>query len=47
MNTDAQVPADGPERGETVSRKLVLVAGTAALGGFLFGYDSSIVNGTV
>ncbi|WP_128255304.1 sugar porter family MFS transporter [Falsirhodobacter deserti] len=31
----------------TLSRRLMLVTGTAALGGFLFGYDSSIINGTV
>ncbi|WP_045392400.1 sugar porter family MFS transporter [Falsirhodobacter sp. alg1] len=30
-----------------LSRHLMLVTGTAALGGFLFGYDSSIINGTV
>lgn len=30
-----------------ISVKLVFIAATAALGGFLFGYDSSIINGTV
>ncbi|QUS35179.1 sugar porter family MFS transporter [Falsirhodobacter algicola] len=35
------------EHDGTMSRRLLLVTGTAALGGFLFGYDSSIINGTV
>ena len=30
-----------------LSAKLIFIAATAALGGFLFGYDSSIINGTV
>ncbi|TQS70814.1 sugar porter family MFS transporter [Rhodobacteraceae bacterium] len=30
-----------------ISRALIMITGTAALGGFLFGYDSSIINGTV
>lgn len=30
-----------------ISTKLIFIAATAALGGFLFGYDSSIINGTV
>lgn len=32
---------------ERVSSRLISVVATAALGGFLFGYDSSIINGTV
>ncbi|MEI4474002.1 sugar porter family MFS transporter [Frigidibacter sp. MR17.24] len=42
-------PNQTPETGldGILSRQLVLSAATAALGGFLFGYDSSIINGTV
>ena len=32
---------------ERVSSRLIAVVATAALGGFLFGFDSSIINGTV
>ncbi|MEI4487411.1 sugar porter family MFS transporter [Frigidibacter sp. MR17.14] len=40
-------PATERGRDGILSRQLVLSTGTAALGGFLFGYDSSIINGTV
>ncbi|MEU8345574.1 MFS transporter, sugar porter (SP) family [Actinomadura meyerae] len=35
---------DGPSHATATA---VLLAGSAALGGFLFGYDSSVINGTV
>ncbi|WP_433469160.1 hypothetical protein [Spirillospora sp. CA-128828] len=35
---------DGPSHSAAVA---ALLAGAAALGGFLFGYDSSVINGTV
>ncbi|MFA1544098.1 sugar porter family MFS transporter [Actinomadura monticuli] len=42
-------PPDDQERDERshATATAVLLAGAAALGGFLFGYDSSVINGTV
>ncbi|MFI0356666.1 sugar porter family MFS transporter [Actinomadura sp. 9N407] len=36
-----------PEHGPHPAATAVLLAGAAALGGFLFGYDSSVINGAV
>ncbi|WP_232320293.1 sugar porter family MFS transporter [Rhodococcus sp. WMMA185] len=36
-----------PDEDGQVSRRLVAIAAGAALGGFLFGFDSAIINGTV
>ncbi len=38
----AGVPADAPPVG-----RIVLVAAMAALGGFLFGFDTAVINGAV
>ncbi|SFQ16956.1 MULTISPECIES: sugar porter family MFS transporter [Actinomadura] len=42
--TAADDRAEGPAHSSAIA---VLLAGAAALGGFLFGYDSSVINGTV
>ncbi|NKZ04171.1 sugar porter family MFS transporter [Actinomadura latina] len=54
MTTSGSVPRppddpDDPERDRPshATATAVLLAGAAALGGFLFGYDSSVINGTV
>lgn len=36
-----------PESGETHAGAVLLVTSAAALGGFLFGYDTAVINGTV
>ena len=38
--------AGGPEDTPPVGR-IILVAATAALGGFLFGFDTAVINGAV
>ena len=42
-------PSDDPERDRPshATATAVLLAAAAALGGFLFGYDSSVINGAV
>ncbi|MFD0686354.1 sugar porter family MFS transporter [Actinomadura fibrosa] len=42
--TAAQGSSEGPSHSAATA---ALLAGAAALGGFLFGYDSSVINGTV
>lgn len=38
---------NGMEQQQTKKTSLVLISGIAALGGFLFGFDSGVINGTV
>ena len=40
-------PPDDQDEPSHATATAVLLAGAAALGGFLFGYDSSVINGTV
>ena len=42
VTTTAGAPADAPPVG-----RIILVAATAALGGFLFGFDTAVINGAV
>ncbi len=42
--TDTPAPTGS---GETNMSRVILLAGVAALGGFLFGFDSGVINGTV
>src|SRR6201992_2805876 len=45
---DSKSPAArGPSRDGTAVRKIALVAGSAAMGGFLFGFDTAVINGAV
>lgn len=41
------VSSDGIDPSASVSKRLVLVTVTAALGFFLFGYDTAVINGAI
>ena len=45
--TDTSESADTTEQAQANLSKVIFVSVTAALGGFLFGFDSGIINGTV
>jgi sugar porter (SP) family MFS transporter len=45
--SDAQSHPDAGHASETVAPHIVFIAAAAALGGFLFGYDSAVINGAV
>ena len=36
-----------PQSGSTRLTFIILIAGTAALGGFLFGFDTAVINGAL
>lgn len=44
MNTPATLPDNQPGR---ASLRVILIAAAAALGGFLFGFDTAVINGAV
>ncbi len=43
---DTGIP-EGTETSDLSSGRIITIAGVAALGGLLFGYDSSVINGAV
>ena len=46
--TDRQEATDAEDTGAVVNgRRVISIASVAALGGFLFGYDSAVINGAV
>ena len=48
LESDTTPPhPEAADAAERVSRRIVFIAAAAALGGFLFGYDSSVINGAV
>lgn len=46
MNTNASTGATQGDEGRTTAR-VVLIAAAAAIGGFLFGFDTAVINGAV
>ena len=47
VKVSAAAEGDASLAGQPPTGKIVLVASTAALGGFLFGYDTAVINGAV
>ncbi|WP_437680000.1 sugar porter family MFS transporter [Sorangium sp. So ce131] len=47
MGEPAVHPGDGPGEKHTPTTRVALLASVAALGGFLFGFDTAVINGAV